>query len=231
MQDLFSQIFKKDINDAGNNSLLHDITEKYPWFTPAHFFLLKQTDPSDSGYGKIAAKTALHFDNPFLLNYRLNKIEEKKVIPEPVKEIEITEQPLQEMKTEPKKEEVFFEPLSATDYFASQGIKLSEEVQTGDKLGKQLKSFTEWLKSMKKVHETKAGTDNVQIDLAVQNLAEKSNQEEDIITESMAEAYLQQGKLKKARETFEKLSLLNPVKSAYFAAKIEHLPQADQGAE
>ena len=46
-----------------------------------------------------------------------------------------------------------FEPMHLVDYFASQGIKLSEEVQTGDKLGKQLKSFTEWLKTMKKVHK------------------------------------------------------------------------------
>ena len=77
---------------------------------------------------------------------------------------------------------------------------------------------------MKKVHETKTSEGNEQIiDLTVQNLAEKSNQEPDILTESMAEAYLQQGKLKKARETLEKLSLLNPAKSAYFAAKIESI--------
>ena len=45
----------------------------------------------------------------------------------------------------------------------------------------------------------------------------------------MAEAYLQQGKLKKARETLEKLSLLNPAKSAYFAAKIESITQDQNG--
>ena len=46
---------------------------------------------------------------------------------------------------------ITFEPMHMVDYFASQGIKLSEEVQPADKLGKQLKSFTEWLKTMKKV--------------------------------------------------------------------------------
>ena len=118
---------------------------------------------------------------------------------------------------------MIFEPLFASDYFASQGIKLSEEIQSGDKLGKQLKSFTEWLKGMKKIHEGKLPALNEQVDLAVQKLAEKSNEEDDVITESMAEAYLQQGKTQKAREILQKLSLLNPAKSAYFAAKLEQI--------
>jgi hypothetical protein len=39
----------------------------------------------------------------------------------------------------------------------------------------------------------------------------------------MAEVWEKQGNLVKAKETYEKLSLLNPDKSSYFAAKIEHL--------
>jgi hypothetical protein len=41
----------------------------------------------------------------------------------------------------------------------------------------------------------------------------------------MAEVYLQQGKPKKAIEIYQKLSLLNPSKSAYFAAKLEILKE------
>ncbi len=122
-----------------------------------------------------------------------------------------------------KEEALIFEPLFATDYFASQGIKLSEEVMPSDKLGKQLKSFTEWLKTMKKVHESKLPAGNEALDMSVQTLAEKSNLEEDVITETMAEVFLQQGKLHKAKEIYEKLSLLNPSKNAYFAAKIEQI--------
>ena len=231
MKDLFLQLFNKNIAEAGTESMLMNITKEYPYFAAAHFYLLNKTGITDPGYDKIAGRTALHFDNPFLLNYRL-----KKTHIEEVKEVKIEEirqdltveakLEIKEARVEEKikEEEMIFEPLFASDYFASQGIKLSEEVQPGDKLGKQLKSFTEWLKSMKKVHETKTSEGNEQIiDLTVQNLAEKSNQEPDILTESMAEAYLQQGKLKKARETLEKLSLLNPAKSAYFAAKIESI--------
>ena len=71
-------------------------------------------------------------------------------------------------------EPLLFEPLH-TGLFCPQGIKLSEEAQTGDKLGKQLKSFTEWLKTMKKVHTQKAtGEQSVPIDPAVEHMAKKA---------------------------------------------------------
>ena len=117
-------------------------------------------------------------------------------------------------------EQMLFEPMHMVDYFASQGIKLSQEALQTDKLGKQLKSFTEWLKTMKKVHPEKVVTIAQQTELLVQNLAEKSNIEDDVLTEAMAEVFAMQGKNNKAIEVYEKLSLLNPLKSAYFAAKI-----------
>jgi hypothetical protein len=116
-----------------------------------------------------------------------------------------------------------FEPMHLVDYFASQGIKLSDDIQTADKLGKQLKSFTEWLKTMKKVHVPDPETGAVTADVSIQTLAEKSNAEGEIVTEAMAEVFAQQGKTGKAIEVYKKLSLLNPLKSAFFAAKIEQL--------
>jgi hypothetical protein len=117
-------------------------------------------------------------------------------------------------------EQMLFEPMHMVDYFASQGIKLSEDALQTDKLGKQLKSFTEWLKTMKKVHPEKVMAIAQQTEVLVQNLAEKSNVEDDVLTEAMAEVFAMQGKNNKAIEVYEKLSLLNPLKSAYFAAKI-----------
>jgi len=122
-------------------------------------------------------------------------------------------------------EALLFEPMHVVDYFASQGIKLPAEVQSGDKLGKQLKSFTDWLKTMKKVH--------AEIDLQItetkvadiQSLAEISNEDAEILTESMAEIFIKQNKLNKATEVYQKLSLLNPTKSAYFVAKIDNLKE------
>ena len=63
-------------------------------------------------------------------------------------------------------------------------------------------------------------------DLTVQALAEKSNQEEEVLTEAMAVVLSSQGKRQKAVELYQKLSLMNPSKSAYFAAKIEQLKES-----
>ncbi len=236
-QQVFTRLFSNSGAISPSREQLVAITEKYPYLSVAHFLLLQKTGKDHPDYQKTAGRTALHFGNPYMLRYKLDatnraekeikaaKAEEKKeaVQPLPVPE---PEQPVIALKPEKpvSKEELLFEPLFATDYFASQGIKLSEEVQPTDKLGKQLKSFTEWLKTMKKVHGAPIPTESAPVDMVVQKLAEKSNQEDEIITESMAEAYLQQGKTQKAREIFEKLSLFNPSKSAYFAAKIEGIP-------
>ncbi len=116
-----------------------------------------------------------------------------------------------------------FEPMHLVDYFASQGIKLSKEVQGADKLGKQLKSFTEWLKTMKKIHVPAGDAIALQSDINIQDMAEKSNIQGEVLTEAMAEVLAQQGKAGKAIEVYKKLSLFNPSKIAYFAAKIEQL--------
>jgi len=129
-------------------------------------------------------------------------------------------------------QDMLFEPLHASDYFASVGIKLSEEEKTADKLGKQLKSFTDWLKTMKRTHAEQlaqttrpAAVEAASTDSSIQKLAERSNQENDVVTEAMADVLMQQGRQDKAIEILQKLSLLNPAKSAYFAAKINQIKE------
>ena len=51
------------------------------------------------------------------------------------------------------------------------------------------------------------------------------NQPEAILTEAMAEVYLKQGLREKAIDVYNKLSLQNPNKSAYFAARITEIEQ------
>ena len=116
------------------------------------------------------------------------------------------------------------EPLYTVDYFASQGIKLSAEEESKDKLGQKLKSFTEWLKTMKKIHPDKL--EKKMDDLTnekIQNIAEHSNESGEVFTEAMAEVFAKQGLKYKAMEVYRKLSLLNPDKSHYFATKIQDL--------
>ena len=124
---------------------------------------------------------------------------------------------------EDEETEINFEPLHTVDYFASQGIKITEEDLANDHLGKQVKSFTAWLKSMKKLHPGQLPEQNEVIEKIIQSSSESSNQDAHVLTEAMAEVLVKQGKKEKAIEMYEKLSLLNPSKSAYFAAKIESL--------
>ena len=120
-------------------------------------------------------------------------------------------------------ETIVFEPLHTVDYFASQGIKINEELVSNDKFSSQMKSFTEWLKSMKKLHPGRLAEQNIVSENLIKSAAEESNFNTEVLTEAMAEVLIKQDKKEKAIEMFTKLSLINPSKSAYFAAKIESI--------
>ncbi len=236
---LFENTFDRSHKEWDNKSFLKNTIETHPYFGLAYFFSLKNLDKNNANYTDAAAKTMLFFTNPYLLKVQLkesinvttsvldsNVKEELKSIVEENNVIENSSinQPLVSMKDDKTEEETqLFQPLFTSDYFASQGIKLSEQMLANDKLGNQLKSFTSWLKTMKKVHPDKLVQVNAALETAMQNLAAKSNRETEVITEAMAEVYIQQEKPLKAIEIYEKLSLTNPLKSAYFADKIYHL--------
>ena len=172
-----------------------------------------------------------------VVNEEVEKVDEAPVVSEeddkdevPVDQDEaIDEKPLElpKFKFEPvdvSNTELTFEPYHTIDYFASQGIKVVEEVKPEDKLGKQLKSFTEWLKVLKKVPVSEiVSTVSQQDEQKVEKLAEVSINDREVVTEAMAEVWEKQGNTSKAIEVYQKLSLLNPPKSSYFAAKIEQL--------
>lgn len=124
------------------------------------------------------------------------------------------------------KENVFIdlEPYHTVDYFASQGIKIDIIVEPKDKLGKQLKSFTDWLKTMKRIGPTPANLSiNTEAEKEIVHHAASSITKDEIITETMAEVLAKQGKIDKAIEVYEQLRLINPEKNAYFAIKIQQL--------
>jgi hypothetical protein len=125
---------------------------------------------------------------------------------------------------DPSKTQLTFEPFHTIDYFASQGIRPTAEEKPKDQFSRQLKSFTEWLKVMKKLPVTEiAAAVSVVDEKKVEKMAEVSINDREVVTEAMAEVWEKQGNRVKARDVYEKLSLLNPDKSSYFAAKIDHL--------
>ncbi len=126
---------------------------------------------------------------------------------------------------EPGKNDLIFEPYHTVDYFASQGIKAMEEEKPADNFGVQLKRFTDWLKVMKKLplKEVSEQATDPQAEQKVEKMAASSLQEKEVMTEAMAEVWEKQGNKGKAIEIYSKLSLLDPSKMAYFAAKIADL--------
>ena len=87
-----------------------------------------------------------------------------------------------------------------------------------------LQSFTDWLKTMKRLPVTEV-TKNIDkgSEHKVEVLAEHSIEDREVVTEAMAEVWEKQKNYQKAIAIYNKLSLLDPSKSAYFAAKIEDL--------
>ncbi len=136
---------------------------------------------------------------------------------------EITPQPAPVFDTK-KAESIVFEPYHMVDYFASQGIKLVLEENPQDSFGKQLKSFTDWLKVMKKIpaKSISGNTDELEAE-RIRHFAAHSIEERDILTETMAEVLAKQGMYENAIALYQKLSLIYPPKSAYFASRIEQL--------
>jgi hypothetical protein len=131
---------------------------------------------------------------------------------------------LPDLKQEPAETELTFEPYHTVDYFASQGIKFVPEDKPADRFSQQLKSFTEWLKTLKRLPESDTSkTADPGAEEKVQKLADHSISEDEVVTESMAEVWMKQGNKEKAIEIYHKLSLLNPAKSAYFASLIEQV--------
>jgi hypothetical protein len=121
------------------------------------------------------------------------------------------------------------EPFHTVDYFASQGIKLSQEEQPKDKLGKQLKSFTEWLRTLKRMPAAEIVNEiDTPTERNVQHLAEDSVHEMDIVTEAMAEVWLKQGNNQKAMEVYKKLKERGKYTEDQYLKIVKHL-QKDQG--
>ncbi len=91
-----------------------------------------------------------------------------------------------------------------------------------------MKSFTDWLKIMKRLPVSEIAKNvNAVTEQKVDQLAEHSLENREVLTEAMAEVWEKQGNKAKAIEIYSKLSLLDPPKSAYFAAKIEDLKKTN----
>jgi hypothetical protein len=222
MEKLVQRVVKKNSLAECNIEELEKISSQYPYFGIAPLLVtLKSKEGKIEDDNKQAEKTSLYFYNPLWLDYLLTHFESR---PSEIKEAVTIQRMEQPKDTAATPQDIIFEPYHTVDYFASQGIKFKPEEKPQDKFGQQLKSFTEWLKTMKRVpvaeivKEVSSGEEK-----KVVQLAEHSIEDRDVVTEAMAEVWEKQGNAGKAIEIYTKLSLHNPSKSSYFAAKIEQL--------
>ncbi|GAA0545148.1 hypothetical protein [Chitinophaga japonensis] len=140
----------------------------------------------------------------------------------------------------PEKEEttLTFQPLYTDDYFAYKRLKEPENAEEMNAKGKaEMRSFTDWLREMKQSFSHRASKDWYQQQLhrlyeddepevseAVEKMAMESiTLNDDIVSETLAEIWARQQQYQTAIQIYQKLSLLNPDKSAYFAQKIQEL--------
>lgn len=220
INSITQHLFRKERLSEVSEGDLNDFISKYPYVAPARFLLAKKKyDENPSHVSEEIITAGLYFNNPLWMNKQLTEVEQ----------VELTQEvaPVPEQKAEPEGE-IVFQSYHTIDYFASQGIRLQQADLTKDRLGQQLKSFTEWLKSMKKLPNVEgrvAGPEDESRQQAVIQTAATSIQEKEVVTEAMAEVWIKQGNNEKAIDIFNKLSLQNPAKSAYFASKIEQLKQ------
>lgn len=131
-----------------------------------------------------------------------------------------------------------YQPLYTDDYFAYKRLKEPEKAEyMSEKGAAEMKSFTSWLKDMKKSFADRAGRDwyhqqlhrsyedfDPEVSETVEKMAMESiTLNDDIVSETLAEIWARQHQYQTAIHIYQKLSLLNPNKSAYFAQKIKEL--------
>jgi hypothetical protein len=231
---------------------LLQFAKEYPYFTPAHYLLfistkqmpeamhaLQQTNPVSP---VLLSKLIMAAEEvPEML-------EAKPIIPEFIEPetIEIKE----ELWIQPASADDYF--LQQGIHVSNElplATEILQEEQTEEEKEKALMvvmSFSEWLKHIsshnKKAKEEEADKRALKTMWQQQKLAAAIEEESDeipeqvfemavnsisrkdeLVSESLAEVYAKQGKKEKAIDMYQKLSLLNPEKNTYFAAKIENL--------
>jgi hypothetical protein len=197
---------------------------------------VEETEPENSIAGKDLIATVV--ENTLVQPVSIDdNIEQIEPLPSVLDEVSMSnyeyaqtnsslDKPQEAAATPPNNEPLIpIEPYYTVDYFASQGIKLVLDKNPQDRLGKQLRSFTDWLKHMKKLGPEDAlkATQDAEVDTTIKDIADTSNTQKEIITEAMADVLIKQKKYDQAIEVYNKLSFLNPDKSTYFADQIKKL--------
>lgn len=191
--------------------LLKELTERYPAFETGWILYLKNLkNLNHSAYEQELVNGAIRIQNRRKLYLFLNE-----------KQKETATSQSDEKETEPESE---FENL----FFPTE-YKLESSGETEENMGeiarsiqknadKKVRLIDKFLEAQPKMPPIKDESNSLSGDMN----PNESDQDE-LITETLANIYAHQGYYKKAIQIFEKLSLKNPEKSSYFADQIEKI--------
>jgi hypothetical protein len=250
INQLVRSLLQRESIDQCSLPELEQYAERHPHFGAAQLLLTKKLQSEDpERYNEQVQKTYLFFHNPLWVEHLLSEQSSdvlitpaaaeppsehqagtQATVSTPAPEAASSDPVVQDtpVSAEQSASDLLFEPYHTVDYFASQGIRFKDEERPADPLGRQLKSFTDWLKTLKRLPVTEIATQPVSSgEKKVEVMAAHSLEDREVLTEAMAEVWEKQGNHTKAIEIYSKLSLLEPAKNAYFAAKIEALKKSD----
>ena len=205
------------------------LVEQYPYCQTLHLIYQKrlQLEGDTNLYHHNLAKTACYASDPVVLFYWLTEINNAKKLlsqwtsREPAPLDESTE-------TESTEEKALGGHAFMGDQTFGYWLKLaisreidesSDDEQVDKKELDQSKIIEEFLQKNPSIQAKKENLPKKNI-----NMAEQSNQESDtLMTETLAQIYLDQGLYNKAIKAYEILSLKNPQKSSFFAQRIAQI--------
>jgi hypothetical protein len=204
-------------SSAGEAQQLEQFVSRHPWCGISHQLLLEayylNHDEKVRAYAPMAAVYAVtrHY-----LYQRLQQITPQEPAPPVVEPEPQTPEPPKAEAPEPAKKTLPAVPSG--EYFNSSDLSL---VDPGDDA---IGRFIVEKPKISALSSSLAGVDGV--DAAVSSVKAGSYAPEDMVTETLARIYADQNLYTHAIDIYEKLSLREPKKSAYFADLIQNLKNA-----
>ncbi len=115
--------------------------------------------------------------------------------------------------------------LASTDFLPERTFSLTDNEQTGgEKRGEGVSLIDKFLSTETDTLVRKPFMDNQVLPEIARDILGKSTSENDeMITETLANIYFQQKKYERALHAYQKLSLKYPEKSSYFASRIKEI--------